>query len=273
MAAAPAPSVSEMVADVVGDAAQEVAQTVTDPVADAQLDVAQVAMPAILAVREAIAEVLPPPASDRGPVSSPVSPAAVALIVRHEIISPAYYTKALQGFACPGDRSGPTCGIGSDLGVQTRATIRHTWAIHPAVDRLATASGVTGFSACRAYRRSNLDIRTPLSIAQEVFATKLLPEYHQRAAHAFRDGWDVLPPNAQGALVVTVYVRGASMRDPPGLHQRQEMRVLRDVCVPAGDTACMVVQFRAMCPRFEGRKDAAGLCKRFTDTARLAVQA
>lgn len=276
-AAASAPTVAAQVADVVGDAAQEAQRAVTAPVAGAQLDIAQAAVPAIIAVREAVAEtmteVLPPPADVRVPVSSPVSPAAVALIVRHEIISPAYYTKALQGFACPGDRSGPTAGIGSDLGVQTRVAIRDVWSVHPEVDRLATGSGVVGFTACRAYRRSNIDIRTPFVMAQHVFATKLLPTYYDIAASAFRNGWNDLPPNAQGALVATVYVRGASMRDPPGLHQREEMRQLRDVCVPAGDTACMAVQFLAMCQRFEGRKDAAGLCNRFHDTARLAVQA
>lgn len=231
--------------------------------------------PAVLDAQQIVQEALPPSAPQRGPVSSSVAPAAVALIVREEIISPAYYTKALQGFACPGKRSGPTAGIGGDLGVHTPARIRDDWSIHPRVDVLALGSGVIGFAPCRAYRSQHKDVRTPFELAQEVFATKQLPAYYNLAARAFRNGWDSLPPNAQGALTATVYVRGASMRDAPGSSMREEMRVMRDVCVPAGDVQCIARQHLAMCDRFSSRppKEAAGLCKRFTATAALAVQA
>lgn len=256
-----------VVADNVGDVAEEVREAVEDPVADTQREIAEVAAPAIVAMREAIEQVLPAPAATGSPVSFPVSPAAVALIVRHEIISPAYYTKALQGWACPGDRSGPTGGIGSDLGVQTRANIRDVWSIHPGVERMTTASGKVGFSPCRSWRAAHQDIRTPLPLAQEVFATKLLPRYCRMAARAFRKTWDFLPPDAQGGLCATVYVRGAGMEDAPGSQMRKEMRVMRDEC--GASVQCLAAQHRAMCPRFAGRKDQAGLCKRFNDTADL----
>lgn len=266
----PAPvAAAAVAADVLGDVADEAREAVADPVDDVQRGLANAAAPAIVAIREAVETALPPPAIERGPVSSPVSPAAVALIVRHEIVSDGYYTRALQGFACPGDRSGPTCGIGSDLGVQTRATIRDVWSIHPHVERMTSASRQVGFTACRAWRLDHIDIRTPLPIAREVFATKLLPRYHRLASRAFRDGWELLPPDAQGGLVATVYVRGASFEDAPGTRMRHEMRVMRDVCVPAGDVQCLAAQHRAMCTRFDGRKDQAGLCKRFNDTATL----
>ena len=255
--------------DVVAETATEVQQAVADPVDDAQRGVALTIAPAIVAVQEVIQEALPLPAA-RGavePVSSPVSPAAVALIVRHEIISEGYYAKALQGFACPGDRSGPTAGIGSDLGVQTRAHIRDVWSIHPAVERMTTASGKVGFAPCRGWRTANKDIRTPLPLAQEVFATKLLPRYYRLAARAFRASWDRLPPDAQGGLTATVYVRGASLEDAPGSHMREEMRVIAYQC--DADVRCIATQHRRMCPRFAGRKDQAGLCKRLNDTADL----
>lgn len=255
------------VTDAVADAADEVREAVEDPVADAQREVAQAAVPAIVAMREAVQAALPPPVSTGLPVSSPVSPAAVALIVRHEIVSEAYYGRKLQGFACPGDRSGPTCGIGSDLGVQTRATIRDVWSVHPHVERMTTASGRVGFKACRTWRLDNIDVRTPLPLAREVFATKLLPRYERMAARAFRKTWHLLPPDARGGLVATVYVRGASMEDAPGSQQRKEMRVMRDEC--GADVRCLAAQHRAMCPRFAGRKDQAGLCRRFNDTADL----
>ncbi|MGE4366204.1 MAG: hypothetical protein AB7D25_02355 [Thermomonas sp.] len=237
--------------------------------ADARETAARLAVPAVLELQGAVEAVLPPPAATAAPATAPVASAAVALIVRHEIISPAYYQAHLQGFACPGDISGPTIGIGYDLGMQTATRIRADWRAHPAAPRLATGSGVTGFGPCRTYRRDNADIRTPFALAEEVFETASLPAYHALAARAFRDGWDGLPPNAQGALVVTVYVRGAGMRG----ETRAEMRQLRDDCVPAHDVQCIARAHRAMCARFEGRADAAGLCQRFRETAELAVRA
>lgn len=274
---APAPAaatVSETaVAAVAADVAVDVQAAAAASASDVRETVIAQVIPMLLDTQQAVVEALPPSAPERGPVSSPVAPAAVALIVRHEIISPGYYTAKLQGFACPGDTSGPTCGIGSDLGVHTPTRIASDWSIHPRVGTLMEGSGVIGFAACRRYRKAHADVRTPFELAQDVFATKMLPAYHDLAARTFRNGWDTLPPNAQGALTVTVFVRGAGMRDAKGSNKRAEMRELRDVCVPAGDVQCIARAHRAMCPRFEGRKDAAGLCKRFRETADLAVQA
>lgn len=271
----PRPAAPGTAPDVATALAIEVQDAAGDSATDVQEAVTTQVFPTVLAVQTIVQEALPQPAPQRGPVSSPVSPAAVALLVREEVISPAYYTKVLQGFACPGKRSGPTAGIGGDLGVHTPARIRDDWSIHPRVDTLALGSGVIGFGPCRAYRSQHTDVRTPFDLAQEVFATKQLPAYYTLAATAFRDGWDRLPPNAQGALTITVFVRGAGMRDAPGSHMREEMRVMRDVCVPAGDVHCIARQHLAMCDRFSSRppKEAAGLCKRFTATAALAVQA
>lgn len=274
---APAPAAATVnppaVVAVVADAAIQVQDFAGDTAADLQETVIAQVIPVVLDTQQAVIEALPPPAPERSPVSSPVSPAAVALIVRHEIISPGYYTAKLQGFACPGDTSGPTVGIGSDLCVHTPTRIASDWSIHPHVGTLQLGSGQCGFAKCRAYRRAHADVRTPFAMAETVFATKMLPAYHDLAARTFRNGWDTLPPNAQGALTVTVFVRGAGMRDAKGSNKRAEMRELRDVCVPAGDVQCIARAHRAMCPRFEGRKDAAGLCKRFRETADLAVQA
>ncbi len=261
----PAAAVGDLVAAVAADA-QATAGGAAERV---RVAAASAAVPAMLDMQQAIQSALPPPTDTGAPAPAPVSPAAVALIVRHEIISPAYYTAKLQNFACPGDISGPTMGIGYDLGMQTATRIRADWRAHPAVPRLASGSGVTGFGPCRGYRRANADIRTPLPLAQDVFLHASLPAYCGLAARTFRNGWDSLPPNAQGALCATVYVRGAGMRG----EMRTEMRQLRDDCVPAHDVQCIARAHRAMCARFEGRADAAGLCKRFRETAELAVRA
>lgn len=261
-------------ADIVGDVADETRDAVTDPVEDAQQDAAIAMAPAVVAVREAIAEVLPPPVAVRGPVSSPVSPAAVDLIVGFEIISPAYYVRRLQGVVCPPRLSGPTRGIGWDDGHQTRAAIAAAWPDHPQLPRILPASGQVGAAKCNAYRNANRDIRTPLDLAERVFEETALPAYHSLTARTFRNGWDALPPNAQGALVATVYNRGAAMMGKGKHDPRREMRVLRDVCVPAADTQCMAEQFLSMRRLWPANVDGGkGLQRRYTATAALAVRA
>lgn len=254
--------VQAQAAEAITDAQQDAAETVGPAVQETRTSVAEVLVPAIVDVREIVEEALPPTTG----ALSPPSPAAVALIVRYEISSPAYYVKRLQRPVWPGGASGVTWGVGYDGGHQTRQRIAGDWAEHPAAAELSTTAGIVGQRArvvLPAYRH----IVTPLEIAQSVFRDSTLPEYHALAARAFRDGWDHLPPDAQGSLTATVYNRGAGMTG----ERRREMRVLRDECVPNGDIACMVVQFRSMCRIWRGTTVEAGLCARYEATARLAA--
>lgn len=269
-------SAASAVADVVGTVADDTQTAIALPVADAQEGIAAVVAPAAVAMREAIEQALPspPPEAVRGPVTSLVSPAAVDLIVGFEIISPAYYTRKLQGVVCPPRQSGPTRGIGWDDGHQTRSAIAAAWPMHPQLERILPASGQVGAAKCNAYRNANRDIRTPLDMAERVFEQTALPAYHALTARAFRNGWDALPPNAQGALVATVYNRGASMMGSGKNDPRREMRHLRDVCVPAADTQCMAEQFLSMRRLWPAKSEGGkGLQRRYTSTAKLAVQA
>lgn len=232
----------------------------------AQAVAADTALPVALATAEAVAEALPPSAN---PAPDALAHVAGTFLVRHEVISPAYYSAKLQRASCPGDISGPTIGVGYDLGMQTRPRIATDWQAHPRVDVLPSGSGVTGFGPCRAWRSAHADVRTPYDLAAQVFESASLPAYTQLTARTFRDGWDRLPVNAQASLVATVYARGAGMTG----RKRGEMRQLRDVCVPAADVDCMAQAYRAMCAVFAGRADSEGLCNRFRATAELAVRA
>jgi len=255
-----------------GDGAAEAQEAIAVPADAVQGALANAVIPAVVAGPEAISEVFPPPVA-KGPVSL-VSPAAVDLIVGFEIISPAYYTRKLQGVVCPPRLSGPTRGIGWDDGHQTRSAIAAAWPMHPQLERILPASGQVGAAKCNAYRNANRDIRTPLPMAELVFEQTALPAYHGLTARAFRNGWDALPPNAQGALVATVYNRGASMMGSGKNDPRREMRHLRDVCVPAADTQCMAEQFLSMRRLWPANVDGGkGLQRRYTSTAKLAVQA
>lgn len=255
------------VADVASDVVAEAQGALADPVEDAQRNVVAVLVPAVVAVHEVLVEALPAPSAPATSAATlpSVSPAAVALIVGFEIISPAYYTKRLQSPVYPGGASGATIGIGYDLGHQARGTIAADWAGHPQLDRLLPAAGVMGAPA-RQLVRSMRDVRTPLVDAERVFQSATLPTYDALTARAFPKGWDTLPANASGSLTATVYNRGASMRG----ERRREMRELRDACVPAGDTACMAAQYRSMCRLWLDTATGVGLCRRYEATAKLA---
>lgn len=250
--------------DVTVDNIDEAQSAIADQAADAQLQAAEVLVPTLVAAQEIIIDALPT-APEASFTTWAMSPAAVDLIVRFEITSPAYYTKRLQRPVWPGGASGVTWGVGYDGGHQPRQRIAADWSLHPAVLRLQGTAGIIGARA-KPLAASLRDARTPLPMAQRVFAQSTLPAYDALAARTFRHGWDALSIDARGALTATVYNRGASMRGD----KRAEMRTLRDVCVPAGDTACMAAQFRSMTRIWRGTSLQAGLTRRYEATARLA---
>ena len=249
----------------VESAQDDAARAVAPAVAAVESAVAGAAVPAIIAVQEAVQAVLPAPA----PAALPqVSPAAAALIVRWEVSSPAHYTRRLDRPIWPQGASGVTWGIGYDGGHATARDIRTAWRAHGEVERLATTAGIVGTrarDALPAYR----DIVTPYAYAADVFAEVSLPIYHASTRRAFGDRFDVLPPDAAGALVSMVYNRGASMAG----ERNREKRVIRDTCIPAGDLACIGAQLRGMCRLWVGTVNERGLCDRRADEARLAENA
>ena len=242
-------------------AAPATAQQDTEAAAKAKAAVGQVVVPAVVAAREAVQEVVPPRAVAR----DEVSPAAVKHIIRWEITSQSYYTKRLRWPIWPGGASGVTWCVGYDGGHQTRAVIARDWSEHQHVDRLVNTSGLTG-QAAKAALPQWRDIETAYPACEDVFRDVTLPAYRRLAKRTFRNGWDKLPWDAQDSLTATVYNRGAGMTGD----RRREMRVLKDECVPAGDTSCMGRQYRSMCRLWRGTNIGAGLCARYDEAALLA---
>jgi len=227
-----------------------------------QAAVAEAVVPVVLAVREVVAPLAPEPLQQE----DLVHPAAVDLIVQFEIVSPTYYERRLQGVICPGGASGPTWGVGYDGGHQAPSVIQSDWAEHSAVDRLVTTAGVIGPERCRASSAALAGVRTPLGMAHEVFAIRTLPRYHNEARRVFRNGWEMLPRRTQGSLVSVVFNRGSAMTGD----RRREMRHIRDVCVPAADTACIAQQIRASTRLWVGRDIETGMRRRREAEAQLA---
>ena len=241
-----------------------VSEAVADAADTAQQVVAEAAVAPIIAVREVVESVAP--IASTVATRCVVSPEGVALIVRFEITSRAYYDSRLQGVTWPGVRSGVTWGVGYDGGYYTREGITRDWARHAQVGRLASTSGVVGAPA-KALIPSLADIRTPYPMAEEVFVASMLPAYCELAKRTFRNGWDGLSQHAKDSLVATVFNRGAGM----GGASRVEMMVLRDKCVPAGDTVCMAAQYRSMVRVWKGTAVEDGLTRRYLETAKLAL--
>lgn len=240
----------------VDSAVASAAEAVAEQVGGVQATGAEATVPVVLALRDAVDSIAvePLPAPDTS-----IDPAVVALVVRWEVGSPAQYVRKYQGVICPGGASGPTVGIGFDLGTQTPAEIRAAWGWHPDIDRLVTASGQVGPEKCKAWRAAHRDIRVSYDDALRVFATHDWPRYMAMAARAYRNGWADLTLNHQRALGGNGYNRGFSFLGS----RRTEMRVVRDTCVPGNDAPCTAGQLRASCRVWDSQPDIRkGLCAR-----------
>lgn len=256
------------------DAVAAAVQTATEAVAgtmEQSEDIRDATAPAVtatvLALQESVEAITPEPLAQPVPAESQeLDPVATALIVRWEVGSEAQYTRKYQGVICPGGASGPTIGIGYDLGHQTPATIRHEWAGHPDVDRLAAGSGKTGPAACAAYRKAHRDIVVPLGMAKQVFEESTLPAYTRMAERALgRETWKGLPPPFKSGMKSLGYNRGWSMT---GSRNTEKVVIKRD-CAPRRDAECGATQLIAMCRIWEGTPNYTGLCNRRKDEARV----
>lgn len=194
-----------------------------------------------------------------------ISDRARALIIRWEIGSPERYTRLYTRPICPlCDRtaSGPTIGIGSDLGHQTRAGILADWAIHPQVADLPQAAGVRGRAAIPLTRQMQ-HIETPYWMAERVFDQTAVVTYYRIAKRSFGANFVNLNPDVRGVLVSLVYNRGGDTNCRSDM--RVEMCNIANVGVPNGDYFYIASQIRAMKRHWVDK----GLKDRREDEARL----
>lgn len=251
-------------------APEKAQQAVASAIAETQAIAAETMIPLTLQAQESVQQSVQvetlPEATPPAPV--PAAPIATKLIVRWEITSPAAYARKYEGVICPGGASGPTIGVGYDLGHQTRATIAREWAGHPQVADMQNGAGVIGEARCAAFRAANRHIRVKYADAERVFQASTLPSYTDAARRALRTGWELLPPGAQAANISLGYNRGWSMKGD----RNREKRAIRDECVPATDRPCQAAQLRAMCRLWDGTPNGKGLCARRGDEARVTLQ-
>lgn len=219
-----------------------------------------------LGATDALDSVLPP--QPLPPVQSPSQAAAVALVTRWEIGSAAQYTRKYSHPICPGGASGPTIGIGYDLGTQTEREIRASWGRHSAIDELVTASGQTGRTRCKAWATQHQHITVSYADAERVFLEHDWPVYFAAAGRAYHNGWNGLSGYHKGGLTSVGYNRGFGFSGS----RRAELRAIRDTCVPAYDAPCSARENVASCRVWEGTAIYKGICNRRKDESRLMVR-
>jgi GH24 family phage-related lysozyme (muramidase) len=147
-----------------------------------------------------------------------ISQDAFDLIVKEEDSSEAYYTKHYQHFDWPAGASGPTIGIGYDLGYVTKAEVEADWKGIVADDMLAWLQKGVGYkgSAARSFVAQHKDkVTITWEQALQEFSDKEVPKWEEHVAKAVPNT-ELLSGDSFGALVSLAYNRGAGIFSNPG---------------------------------------------------------
>jgi hypothetical protein len=178
-------------------------------------------------------------------MATQISKRAFDLTVAHEVTSKAFYEKHYMNPEWPGLQSGPTVGIGYDLGQASRAKIKADWEGLVSPDMLLlmmSCSGATG--AAGKVKTSEVRSRITIGWAQalHVFANRDVPtwtagvlRYIPRAAE--------LPPTCLGVLFDLAYNRGHSWSLSG--ERYAEMRAIK-AHVQAGNFGAVPAEIRSM---------------------------
>ena len=197
-----------------------------------------------------------------------ISRAGLDELISSEISSRAYYKRKLQHPVWPGGQSGITIGIGYDIGQQKRAQFSKDWSSYiqePELSRLSASAGISG-EAARLLLANINDIVISLDSASAVFYTSTLPRYAKKTLKAY-PGVELLPADAQAALLSLVYNRGTRMSGS----SRTEMKAIKTL-VATKDLQGIADQIRAMKRLWDPAK-LAGLHTRRDNEAKLVENA
>jgi GH24 family phage-related lysozyme (muramidase) len=154
-----------------------------------------------------------------------VSKKSLDLIINAEVSSLSAYNTKYKFPILPGEDSGITIGIGYDLGHVSASKFDEDWGTilnTSIMNKLHKAVGKTKTAAKAIFTTEIKMIEISWEKAIEVFYTKSMPKYAKDTIGIY-DGVQLLPPDAQGALVSLVYNRGTSFTRPSE-ERRKEMK-------------------------------------------------
>ncbi|HFA48464.1 MAG TPA: hypothetical protein ENJ95_05525 [Bacteroidetes bacterium] len=223
----------------------------------------------LTALENTIGQVLGPPVR---PVAHQmkISRKGLEQIIQFEIGTKAYYNRKLKSPVWPGGQSGVTIGIGYDLGYHNQRQIASDWKgrVDDAdLKGLLKVSGIKG----RAAKRKSTSLRhisIPYQVSQEVFLTRVLPDFAKKTKRAF-PGVEALPPDAQAMLLSLVFNRGPGMANND---RRREMRNIR-LLVPSGNLSAIAAEVRSMIRIWKGQNIERTMTRRRNDEAELIENA
>lgn len=152
-------------------------------------------------------------ALDGIPSNTPISSAAVDLLVASEVSSRAFYEARLTHPVRPPGNSGVTIGIGYDVGTVDATRLQRDWAAElpgSALSRLQRACGVLGPRADSLVPGLS-DITVGYDQAERVFSQRSVPLAVGETERALPNT-GLLGPDCLGALVSLTYNRGPSFQ-------------------------------------------------------------
>lgn len=140
------------------------------------------------------------------------SQAAFDQIIREEVSSQQVYERKYRRPEWPGAASGPTVGIGYDLGQTDAATIRADWKGRVADSALQLMIGCSGYTGERGRERTAIvrnAIDIPWSVAIAVHKERVMPRWEGKLI-ANLPNTNKLSGDCFGALVSLIFNRGTS---------------------------------------------------------------
>lgn len=182
-----------------------------------------------------------------------ISQAAFDLIVGEEVTSQSVYERCYRRPTWPGESSGPTVGVGYDLGQTPQATIVADWrgrVSSAMLDVMASASGKKGSAGKRFTEQIKQRVDIPWDTALAVHRDCVIPRWEAVTAKALPNTGQ-LSLDCFGALVSLTFNRGAALYTKPGDRYR-EMRAIKQA-MAAGHFAEIPDLIRAMKRIWSGR--------------------
>ena len=147
-----------------------------------------------------------------------ISKDAFDLIVKEEDSDQAYYTRHYQHFDWPEGASGPTIGIGYDLGYSTHAEVEVDWkgiVSDETIAQLQRGVGLRGDVAHAFVQRNRNAVTITWDQALQEFSEREVPKWEAQVEKALPNT-DLLSGDSFGALVSLAYNRGAGVFSNPG---------------------------------------------------------
>jgi hypothetical protein len=156
------------------------------------------------------------------------SDAAIALIVNEEDGDKAYYERHYQHFDWPAGASGPTVGVGYDLGYATHDEVERDWggilpdAMIAVMQRGVGLRGAEAHAFVVAHRDA---VTVTWDQGLKEFTTRELPKWEARIDATLPNA-RLMPPDCYGAIVSIGYNRGTGGFVDPSPRDA-EMRAIR----------------------------------------------